>query len=341
VEAIDQFQVETSGTAVMYNGQGASNYVVKSGTNQFRSSVFEYFRHKALDAKAFFATTKPDDNQHEFGFTSGGPIRRNRMFFFVAYDGYKDRRQTPTRLVSIPTMAERAGDFSALPVPIFDPRTTRPNPNGTWAVGVNDQPHIVNAMIVYNLPFGTDDRWGSHNRVVSAIVRGWRVSGITQFRSGRPIGTTGSIGAACNLPNAGTCYASFNPSFSGPVRINGNYGDGDVLGANPHAIAGQRSACVVDAGPSLSKRRHAPIDGVSARADAELFSRRRHTVDETHTEMSRSHNRSSLEWSRPSDLWSHAVEMTDNRSAGGDWALSERVEDERVRLRARRGRRSG
>ena len=51
VEAIDQFQVETSGTAVMYNGQGASNYVVKSGTNQLRGSAFEFFRNKALDTQ--------------------------------------------------------------------------------------------------------------------------------------------------------------------------------------------------------------------------------------------------------------------------------------------------
>ena len=131
VESIEQFQVETSGTAVMYNGQGASNYVVKSGTNQFRGSAFEYFRNKALDSKAFFASAKPDDNQHEFGFTAGGPIRRSRMFFFSAYDGYRDRRQTEQRLVSIPTLAQRRGDFSALPVAIYDPRTTRPNPAGT------------------------------------------------------------------------------------------------------------------------------------------------------------------------------------------------------------------
>ena len=65
---------------------------------------------------------KPDDNQHEYGFTLGGPIRRNRMFFFVAYDGYRDRRQTESRLVSIPTAAQRNGDFSALPVLIYDPR---------------------------------------------------------------------------------------------------------------------------------------------------------------------------------------------------------------------------
>jgi hypothetical protein len=131
VEAIDQFQVETSGSAVTFNGQGASNYVVKSGTNTFHGAGFEYFRNKALDAKGYFASAKPDDNQHEYGATLGGPISRNKMFFFVAYDGYRDRRQTAPTLQSIPTLAQRNGDFSALPVVIYDPRTTRPNPGGT------------------------------------------------------------------------------------------------------------------------------------------------------------------------------------------------------------------
>ncbi len=131
VEAIDQFQVETSGTAVTFNGQGASNYVVKSGTNTFHGAGFEYFRNKALDAKGYFAPTKPDDNQHEYGGTLGGPISRNKMFFFVAYDGYRDRRQSASTLSSLPTLAQRNGDFSALPVTIYDPRTTRPNAAGT------------------------------------------------------------------------------------------------------------------------------------------------------------------------------------------------------------------
>src|SRR5438876_9163514 len=99
-----------------------------------------------------------------------------------------------------------------------------------WSVGVNDQPHVWNAIVVYNVPFGAEGKPGSGNPVVQAIVKGWQVSGITQFRSGRPLG---SIGAACNLPSAGTCYADFNPAFTGQVRISGNYGDGDVLGANP------------------------------------------------------------------------------------------------------------
>jgi hypothetical protein len=101
-----------------------------------------------------------------------------------------------------------------------------------WAVGVNDQPHVWNATVVYNMPWGADGKPGSGNPVVRTIVKDWQISGITQFRSGRPLG---SIGAACNLPNAGNCYADYNPSFSGPVRINGDYGNGDVLGATPPA----------------------------------------------------------------------------------------------------------
>ena len=57
------------------------------------------------------------------------------MFFFMSYDGYRDRRrETAQTLTSIPTAAEHNGDFSALPVTIYDPRTTRPNPNGTGSV---------------------------------------------------------------------------------------------------------------------------------------------------------------------------------------------------------------
>ena len=57
-----------------------------------------------------------------------------------------------------------------------------------WAVGVNDQPHVWNALVVYNLPFGAEGKPGSGNAVVRAIVRDWQISGITQFRSGRPLG---------------------------------------------------------------------------------------------------------------------------------------------------------
>jgi Carboxypeptidase regulatory-like domain/TonB dependent receptor len=131
VDAVEQFQVETSGTAVMYQGQGASNFVIKSGTNDFRASVYEFFRTSALDAPGFFAQRgadgkklRPDQTQNEFGFTVSGPIQKNRLFFFASYDGYRDHRETQPSFVSIPPAAWRSGDFSALPVTIYDPLTT-------------------------------------------------------------------------------------------------------------------------------------------------------------------------------------------------------------------------
>src|SRR6185312_7309047 len=75
VEAVEQFQVETAGAKAMYEGQGMSNYVFKSGTNQFHGGVFEYFRNTDFDARGFFALTTPIEHQNEFGASIGGPIK--------------------------------------------------------------------------------------------------------------------------------------------------------------------------------------------------------------------------------------------------------------------------
>ncbi len=124
VEAVDQFQLETAGTPVMYNGQGSSNYVLKSGTNQFHGAGFEYFRNTDLDARGFFASTTPVEHQNEFGFNIGGPIKRNRIFFFSNYDGFRFTQGAQPSFQTIPTVAERAGDFSGTGLTIYDPATT-------------------------------------------------------------------------------------------------------------------------------------------------------------------------------------------------------------------------
>ena len=115
VEAVDQFQVETAGAKAMYEGQGVSNYVLKSGTNQFHGGVFEYFRNTDFDARGFFAATTPIEHQNEFGATIGGPIKKNKLFFFGNYDGYRYVSATAPGYQIIPTTAERTGDFSAFP----------------------------------------------------------------------------------------------------------------------------------------------------------------------------------------------------------------------------------
>jgi hypothetical protein len=121
VDAVDQFQVETNGAKAQYQGQGVENYVIKSGTNAFHGAAFEYFRNTDLDARGFFPAIRPVERQNEYGGLIGGPIKKNKMFFFTNYDGYRyDSGLNPT-LQSIPTTGERTGDFSALPAPLYDP----------------------------------------------------------------------------------------------------------------------------------------------------------------------------------------------------------------------------
>src|SRR5262249_14825185 len=126
VDAVDQFQVETNGAKAQYEGQGVENYVMKSGTNALHGGAFEYFRNTVLDARGFFPAARPIDHQNEFGGFAGGPIRKNRIFFFTNYDGYRYNSGllNPT-LQSIPTLAGRKGDFSGLPAAqvIYDPRS--------------------------------------------------------------------------------------------------------------------------------------------------------------------------------------------------------------------------
>ncbi|HEY3454494.1 MAG TPA: TonB-dependent receptor [Bryobacteraceae bacterium] len=121
VEAIEQFQVETTGQKAMYQGQGMHNYVLKSGTNQFHGAVYEYFRNTSLDARGFFSPIVPVDHQNEFGANLGGRIIKDKLFFFSNYSGYYYNTATAPTFITIPTAAQRIGNFSALTTPIYDP----------------------------------------------------------------------------------------------------------------------------------------------------------------------------------------------------------------------------
>lgn len=122
VDAVNQFQVEINGEKAEYQGQGFHNYVLKSGTNQFHGSLFEFFRNTSLDSKSYFSTFVPPDHQNEYGGNVGGPIRKN-LFFFVNYDGYQFNTTSSPQLLTIPDALERAGNFSELPTQLYDPFT--------------------------------------------------------------------------------------------------------------------------------------------------------------------------------------------------------------------------
>ena len=90
-------------------------------------------------------------------------------------------------------------------------------------LSTTDQPNLFNAFYSYDLPFGKGRTYDTDNSVVRAVISGWQLSGITRYASGTPLGP---FTANCNVPQAGTCWASYNPNFTGSAALEG---DGGVL----------------------------------------------------------------------------------------------------------------
>src|SRR5581483_8152952 len=134
VDAIMEVRVQTSVASAEFGrgGGGSINVYYKSGTNEVHGNVFEYLRNSAFDARNFFANTPstPPFRMNQFGGTLGGPIRRNRTFYFFSYEGER-RRQALNYDVAVPLAAFKTGDFSAHPNRIYDPLTTGPGNNPT------------------------------------------------------------------------------------------------------------------------------------------------------------------------------------------------------------------
>jgi hypothetical protein len=119
-DAVQEFKVEQNNFSaeIGYSGGTVVNMVTKSGTNQFHGSFYEYWRNQVIDANNWY-----NDQQHiplpalrynDFGVTLGGPIRRNKTFFFVDYEGNRIRSGTGTIQAGVPSQAERNGDFGEL-----------------------------------------------------------------------------------------------------------------------------------------------------------------------------------------------------------------------------------
>jgi hypothetical protein len=168
VEALTEFKVTTSMPSAQYGrtSGGIESFTTKSGSNRYHGSAFELFRNEALDAFSWntdFANTqialanigcspsgtpcqplnpKPRDRQNDFGGSLGGPVRiphvyngQDKTFFFFAWEQYRNRRGLTNDILSLPTAAERGGDFSALlgppatilvnnvPTPVINPCT--------------------------------------------------------------------------------------------------------------------------------------------------------------------------------------------------------------------------
>src|SRR5437899_7931925 len=115
-EAVEEFKVQQTNFSAEYGFSGASvvNVVSRSGTNKFHGSVYEFFRDDSLDANDWFANHNgnpiPPLRRNNYGFTFGGPIIKNKTFFFVDYDGFRSKGLS-TSNGAVPTDAMRTGDF--------------------------------------------------------------------------------------------------------------------------------------------------------------------------------------------------------------------------------------
>jgi hypothetical protein len=113
-DSIEEFRVLTNTFDVEYgrNSGAVVNVVTKSGTNNFHGNVYEFFRNKVLNSSGYFDSQKPNFQQNQFGGTLGGPIKKDRTFFFASYEGRRIRQGISSDAISVPTDAERLGDFS-------------------------------------------------------------------------------------------------------------------------------------------------------------------------------------------------------------------------------------
>jgi len=149
-DSIQEFRVLTNTFDAEYGRNSGSvvNVVTKSGTNQFHGNVYEFFRNKVLNANSYCFSPdgcpKPQFNQNQFGGTFGGPIVKDRTFFFTSYEGRRIRQGIPSPAVIVPSAAERPsasqpfGDFSSetpFPGVLSSAYALNNRPNCTTALG--------------------------------------------------------------------------------------------------------------------------------------------------------------------------------------------------------------
>jgi len=120
-DSISEFKVQYNNLGPEWGkfSGGVVNLSTKGGTNQYHGELYEYFRNKVLNAKPFFSATNPPYVQNQYGATVGGPVIKDKTFFFFAWDAYRQRAST-VFTTTVPTVAERGGVFPA-DVQIFDP----------------------------------------------------------------------------------------------------------------------------------------------------------------------------------------------------------------------------
>ncbi|MGI8958260.1 MAG: carboxypeptidase regulatory-like domain-containing protein [Bryobacteraceae bacterium] len=169
-DALEEFSVQTNSYSAEFGrGSGAIvNVVTKSGTNDFHGSAFDFLRNGDLNARNFFATAPDQLKRNQFGGSIGGPILKNKLFSFGSYQGTQSRNVTEANSATVPTAAERSGDFSSIGRPLVNPFTGIPFPNNQIPVSdfapasvkllsLIPEPTAAGGIVYYTLPENTHE----------------------------------------------------------------------------------------------------------------------------------------------------------------------------------------
>lgn len=129
VETIQEFKINTNSYSAEYgrSGAGQVNVITRGGTNELHGFALEFLRNRQFDARNTFAASKPHYARNQFGFGLGGPVIRNRAYFFANVEWLKERRGV-SRLSTVPPAGVRQGNLAELGRPVLDPFTRQPFP---------------------------------------------------------------------------------------------------------------------------------------------------------------------------------------------------------------------
>jgi hypothetical protein len=143
LDAVQEFRVLTGTYSAEYGRQGGGQIIVntRSGTNDFHGSLYEFHRNSVFDATNYFAPKKPSFKRNQFGGVIGGPILREKTFFFAGYEGQRRGAQEASQ-ATVPLPAFKNGDFSSVKTQLRNPFSTQPcNPSANQLGGcfINNQ----------------------------------------------------------------------------------------------------------------------------------------------------------------------------------------------------------
>lgn len=227
-DAIQEFKVQTGSYSAEFGGAGGAqvNMITRSGTDTLHGTLYEYLRNTALDARVWNASNVPHLVQNQFGASLGGPIQKDKTFFFANYEGFRFANQI-YQVETVPTAAERTGDFSQSGKMIYNPLSSSSNPNFDPALPVS----ATNPRIIRN-PF--PDNMIPSSMISPVASKALSVVPLPNLgMSGAGMGMGMSMGAmtsgAADSNNYSDVRTATQPWDQGTLRVDRNFSNGDAF----------------------------------------------------------------------------------------------------------------